>query len=93
MRKVTLALIVAGVFTGALYANSNHMGNHMHDGKMMNHSTVDGKSTQTMAMMSPELCQKMHSEFNQNTEATQSSLQDPRMKLIDELYGSEEFSG
>ncbi|MGD9553565.1 MAG: hypothetical protein AB7D96_08295 [Arcobacteraceae bacterium] len=93
MRKVTLALITAGVLAGALYANSNHMGDHMHDGKMMNHSTVEGKSTQAMAMMNPQECKKMHSKFHQETKTEQSSVQDPRMKLLDELYAPEEFSG
>ncbi len=92
MRKVTLALIIAGVFAGALYANSDHTGNHMHEGKMMNHSTEDGKPTQ-MAMMNPQECKKMHSKFHEETKTEQSSVQDPRMKLLDELYAPEEFSG
>ena len=80
MRKVTLALIIAGVFAGALYANSDHTGNHMHDGKMMNHSTVDGKPTQVMPMMNSKECKKTHSKFHEETKTEQSSVQDSRMK-------------
>ncbi|MFA6789406.1 MAG: hypothetical protein WC149_07320 [Arcobacteraceae bacterium] len=93
MRKVTLALIVAGVLAGALYANSNHMGNHMHDGKMMNHSTADGKPTQAMSMMNQEECQKMHSKFHQSIEEKQSTPEDKKMKLLEELTAPEEFAG
>ncbi len=37
-------LIIGFLLSSALYANGDHAGNHLHEGKMMNHMSKDGKT-------------------------------------------------
>ena len=62
MKKISL-LLISLVVSANLYANetkksknqhdnhNNHMGNHMHDGKMTNHMNMNGMSDEEMNNM------------------------------------------
>ncbi len=41
MKKLTLLLFIAGLFSTMVYANGHNMNYHMDDGKMVNHPHED----------------------------------------------------
>ncbi len=67
MKKVTLTLLGTGLLAGTLYASGDHMGNHIHEGKMMNHET----STQ-MKMMENKVCEAMHTKMHNTKDASKT---------------------
>lgn len=67
MKKLTMSILGISLLSGALLAhggnsenmmkdkkqekNSNHMGDHMHNGKMMNHGNSDGMTDKQIHKM------------------------------------------
>jgi hypothetical protein len=84
MKKITLTLIGASLLAGALYASGDHMGDHLHEGKIMNHTNSNGMPDQQIEKMKKyhEAClNKLNSEsktFQQNI----SSIQQEHIKLF-----------
>lgn len=79
MKKLTLSILASSLLAGALFAQSNHMGNHM---------DMSNMSNQEMKTLMKE-CAALHS---QKTKASQS-LSDNSTNILEELYAPEEFSG
>lgn len=48
MKKIIVTLCGASLLAGALYANGDHMGDHMHNGVMTNHSNPNGMTNAQM---------------------------------------------
>lgn len=78
MKKLSTVLLGLGLFvSSALYAaetnkQATHMGDHMHEGKMMNHMNMNG--------MTDEEMKKMHDKMN--------GLNDEEMKKTHEKMDS-----
>lgn len=90
MKKIVITLFGASLLAGALFANDSHMGDHMHEGKMMNHMNSNGMTTKEMSKMHEE-CQKI---MKDKVEAkTSNSTYNTHMRLLKEMYSGDEFSG
>lgn len=82
MKKLSTVLLGLGLFvSSALYAaeanksttqQATHMGDHMHEGKMMNHMNMNG--------MSDEEMKKMHEDMA--NEKTKNGMSDEEMKKM-----------
>lgn len=48
VQKVLLGLGLSLFVSSGLYASEDHMGDHMHEGKMTNHMNMDGMTTKQM---------------------------------------------
>lgn len=77
MKKVSITLVVASLLAGALYANGNHMGDHMHNGKMMNHANANDMTDM----------KKMHQEClaqlkNNTPKSNISKVQQEQLNLL-----------
>lgn len=97
MKKLSTVLLGLGLFvSSALYAaeanksttqQATHMGDHMHEGKMMNHMNMNGmtdeemkKSHEKLDSMSNEEMKKMHQDMA--NEKTKNGMSDEEMKKM-----------
>lgn len=86
MKKVTLALLSASLLAGALFAEGNtHAGNHMHNGKMMNHSTSQNMTDGQMEKMK-EFHKECLSKLNSNSPKTLSNLSAVQKQHLELLH-------
>jgi len=83
MKKI---FITGLLLSNLLYASGEHEGNHMHDGQIKNHSTIDGK----VALTEPgndafgtiqEVIQKLNSD--PNTDWSKVNIEALRVHLVD----------
>mgnify|MGYP003456573960 CR=1 FL=1 len=74
MKKISRFLISLFISIN-LYANesnksqnqhNNHIGNHMHDGKMMNHMNMNGMTDEEMKNMHKNMSQEEMKEMHKN---------------------------
>ena len=97
MKKLSTVLLGLGLFvSSALYAaeanksttqQATHMGDHMHEGKMMNHMNMNGmndeemkKNHEKLDSMSNEEMKKMHQDMA--NEKTKNGMSDEEMKKM-----------
>lgn len=97
MKKLSTVLLGLGLFvSSALYAaeanksttqQATHMGDHMHEGKMMNHMNMNGmtdeemkKTHEKMDNMTNEEMKKMHEDMA--NEKTKNGMSDEEMKKM-----------
>ena len=97
MKKLSTVLLGLGLFvSSALYAaeanksttqQATHMGDHMHEGKMMNHMNMNGmtdeeikKNHEKLDSMSNEEMKKMHEDMA--NEKTKNGMSDEEMKKM-----------
>ena len=97
MKKLSTVLLGLGLLvSSALYAaeankstaqQSSHMGDHMHNGKMMNHMNMNGmtdeemkKNHEKLDSMSNEEMKKMHEDMA--NEKTKNGMSDEEMKKM-----------
>src|SRR5574344_1620173 len=97
MKKLSTVLLGLGLLvSSALYAaeankstahQSSHMGDHMHEGKMMNHMNMNGmtdeemkKTHEKMDNMTNEEMKKMHQDMA--NEKTKNGMSDEEMKKM-----------
>ncbi len=93
MKKLSTVLLGLGLFvSSALYAaeankQATHMGDHMHEGKMMNHMNMNGMSDEEMKKMhdkmngmNDEEMKKMHQDMA--NEKTKNGMSDEEMKKM-----------
>ena len=97
MKKLSTVLLGLGLLvSSALYAaeankstaqQSSHMGDHMHEGKMMNHMNMNGMSNEEMKKMhdkmdgmNDEEMKKMHQDMA--NEKTKNGMSDEEMKKM-----------
>lgn len=77
MKKISL-LLISLVVSANLYANesskskneyennNDHMGNHIHDGKMTNHMNMNGMTDEEMKNMHKNMSQEEMKEMHKN---------------------------
>ena len=97
MKKLSTVLLGLGLLvSSALYAaeankstaqQSSHMGDHMHEGKMMNHMNMNGmtdeemkKNHEKLDSMTTEEMKKMHQDMA--NEKTKNGMSDEEMKKM-----------
>lgn len=97
MKKLSTVLLGLGLFvSSALYAaeanksttqQATHMGDHMHEGKMMNHMNMNGmtdeemkKNHEKLDSMTTEEMKKMHQDMA--NEKTKNGMSDEEMKKM-----------
>ncbi len=97
MKKLSTVLLGLGLFvSSALYAaeankstahQSSHMGDHMHEGKMMNHMNMNGMTDEEMKKMHDKMngmtneeMKKMHQDMA--NEKTKNGMSDEEMKKM-----------
>ena len=97
MKKLSTVLLGLGLFvSSALFAaeanksttqQATHMGDHMHEGKMMNHMNMNGmtdeemkKNHEKLDSMSNEEMKKMHQDMA--NEKTKNGMSDEEMKKM-----------
>jgi hypothetical protein len=97
MKKLSTVLLGLGLFvSSALYAaeankstaqQATHMGDHMHEGKMMNHMNMNGmtdeemkKNHEKLDSMTTEEMKKMHEDMA--NEKTKNGMSDEEMKKM-----------
>lgn len=97
MKKLSTVLLGLGLLvSSALYAaeankstaqQSSHMGDHMHNGKMMNHMNMNGmtdeemkKNHEKLDSMTTEEMKKMHQDMA--NEKTKNGMSDEEMKKM-----------
>ena len=97
MKKLSTVLLGLGLLvSSALYAaeanksttqQATHMGDHMHEGKMMNHMNMNGmtdeemkKNHEKLDSMSNEEMKKMHEDMA--NEKTKNGMSDEEMKKM-----------
>ena len=97
MKKLSTVLLGLGLFvSSALYAaeanksttqQATHMGDHMHEGKMMNHMNMNGmtdeemkKNHEKLDSMSNDEMKKMHQDMA--NEKTKNGMSDEEMKKM-----------
>lgn len=51
VQKVLLGLGLSLFVSSGLYASEDHMGDHMHEGKMTKHMNMDGMTTKQMHLI------------------------------------------
>jgi len=82
MKKIVTSILGASLLAGALYASGDHMGNHMHEGKMMNHGNPNGMTNMNMSEM-----KKMHKEclalMSNTTTKVQKNMSSIQQKHLD----------
>jgi len=92
MKKLTVSLLGASLLAGALFANSDHMGNHMHEGKMMNHSNMSGMTDKQMAKMM-DTCKQAFLKSQKEDVSSVQSKKLQQLNKVKELFSSDEYSG
>ena len=97
MKKLSTVLLGLGLLvSSALYAaeankstaqQSSHMGDHMHEGKMMNHMNMNGMTDEEMKKMHDKMngmtneeMKKMHQDLA--NEKTKNGMSDEEMKKM-----------
>jgi hypothetical protein len=68
MKKIIVLSILGTLVAGSLFAANNHRGNHMHEGKMMNHSNMNGKVSNMdvgNCTMNMEQASQMHKKVHE----------------------------
>jgi hypothetical protein len=100
MKKIVTTLLGTSLLAGALFASGDHMGDHMHEGKMMNHMNQNGEVSSKMKMIDHEKMAKMHEECQAFMKSKQvdkkisnETTSQKQLKLLKELYSGDEFSG
>jgi hypothetical protein len=77
MKKIVATLLGTSLLAGALFANGEHMGDHMHNGVMTNHMNPNGMTNQQM-----ERSQAFLKSKKVNNETTSQK----QLKLLEKLY-------
>lgn len=68
MKKIIILSIAGTLLAGTLFAANNHMENHMHEGKMINHSNMNEKVTKMdigNCTMNMEQASQMHKKIHE----------------------------
>ena len=94
MKKLSTVLLGLGLFiNGALYAaeankQATHMGDHMHEGKMMNHMNMNGMSDEEMKKMHDKM-NGMNEEEMKKTHEKMDSMTNEEMKKMHQDMANE----
>ena len=95
MKKLSTVLLGLGLLvSSALYAaeankstaqQSSHMGDHMHEGKMMNHMNMNGMSDEEMKKMHDNMNGMSDEEMKKNHEKLDSMTTEEMKKMHEDM--------
>lgn len=103
MKKLSTVLLGLGLFvSSALYAaeankpttqQATHMGDHMHEGKMMNHMNMNGMTDEEMKKMHDKMNGMNDEEMKKNHEKLDSMSNEEMKKMHQDMANEKTKNG
>ena len=103
MKKLSTVLLGLGLFvSSALYAaeanksttqQATHMGDHMHEGKMMNHMNMNGMTDEEMKKMHDKMNGMNDEEMKKNHEKLDSMSNKKKKKMHQDMANEKTKNG